>query len=486
MPVRKSIKRNLYLHFIILFLLITLLSCGRKEERQPIGKDVNDLPQIREKGKLVAITDFNSTDYFIYRGQAMGYQYEMLQDLAAHLDTRLEIVASNDLEEAFVCLLTGDCDLIAYNLTITGERKKMLAFTVPHSQTRQVLVQRKPEGWENMSREELEENLIRDPLELGGKTVFVQEYSSYLERMHNLEEEIGDSIDIIDVPEMAETLIMKVANGEIDYTVCDENVALVNQTYYSGLDVQTPVSFKQNLAWAVNPGAVELLSEIDKWLTEYKKTARYYVIYDKYFRNERSARMVKSDLFTLSSGKISEYDQYIRKYSREIGWDWRLLASLIYQESRFDPNARSWAGAFGLMQLMPVTAREYDVSQNSSVEQQIRAGTDFIKWLDERFEDSVKDPMERTKFILASYNIGRGHILDAMTLAGKNGKDPGIWKDNVDEFLLRESDPEYYNDPDINYGYARGTETVNYVNQILERYELYKNIIEEATDLSSG
>ena len=124
---------------------------------------------------------------------------------------------------------------------------------------------------------------------------------------------------------------------------------------------------------------------------------------------QKSAEIVKSDYFTISSGKISAYDQAIRRYSDQIDWDWRLVASMIYQESRFDPNARSWAGAYGLMQLMPTTARRFGVNHNSSPEQHIRAGIQYIKWLQDRFEDRVPDENERIKFILAAYNVGYGH-----------------------------------------------------------------------------
>jgi len=470
--------RVLYLNLLLL-LLVLASSCNTDSARPSSRRKVKDLPQIIEKGKLIAITDFNSTNYFIYRGQPMGYQFELLQDLADHLNIHLEVVVSNDLEETFNCLRMGDCDLIAMNLTVTRERRKKFDFTVPHSQTRQVLVQRKPDGWEKMTRNQIERNLIRNQLQLGDKKVYVQQNSAYYVRMLNLEEEIGENINIIDVPEEAETLIMLVADGEIDYTVCDENVALVNQTYYANLDVQTAVSFPQNLAWAVNSGADDLRKEINKWLTEYRKSTRYAVIYNKYFKNRRSASIVKSDLFTLSSGKISIFDDQIKKYSKEIGWDWRLLASLIYQESRFDPKARSWAGANGLMQLMPSTARRFGVTTSSPAKEQIRAGTEFIEWLDKRFEEDVPDPEERIKFILAAYNVGPGHIFDAITLTRKNNMDPTLWHGNVEEFLLKKADPKYYRDPDVKYGYARGRETYNFVYQVLDRYEHYKNLIED-------
>jgi len=469
----------------ILFQLLIVLACvyctgNRERSSQQSAKiSVVDLDEIRSRGRLVVVTDFNSTDYFIYRGQLMGYQYELLQELAGYLGIKLDVIVSNDLEESFTCLINGECNLIARNLTITGERRKLFDFTEPHDQTRQVLVQRKPDNWQKLSQPELEKRLIRNTLELAGKTIFVEQNSAFSTRLKNLSDEIGDTIDIREVPEDSEVLIMLVAQGDIDYVISDENVALVNQTYYPNIDVSMAISFPQNLAWAVQKGAVNLKREIDNWLIEFKQTVKYRVIYNKYFRNQKSAEIVKSDYFTISSGKISPYDQAIRRYSEQIGWDWRLVASVIYQESRFDPNALSWAGAYGLMQLMPTTARRFGVTRNSSPEQQIRAGIQFIKWLNDRFKEQISVEDERIKFILASYNVGYGHIVDAMNLAEKNGKDPEVWDNNVDEFLIKKSNPKYYRDPVVRYGYCRGIETYNYVRDVLERYEHYKNIIQD-------
>jgi len=440
---------------------------------------IADLDKIRENGKLIVMTGFNSTDYFIYRGQPMGYQYELLQELAEHLEIKLDVMVSNDLDESFRLLMEGDCNLIAINLTITRERKKYVDFTEPHGQTRQVLVQRKPENWKNMGQDELGKKMIRNQLELAGKTIYIQNGSSYSERLRNLSDEIGDTIYIVELPDEAEQIISLVAEGAIDYTVCDENVALVNQTYFPNIDVATAISFPQYIAWAVQKGATSLKREIDSWLIEFRKTTKYAVIYNKYFRNVRSQKMVTSDYFSLSSGKISAYDQAIKKYSDQIGWDWRLMASMIYQESRFDPNAESWAGAFGLMQLMPNTARRFGIERNSPPDQHIRAGAEFIQWLNDRFKDKIPDEQERIKFILASYNIGYGHIVDAMNLAEKYGKDPKVWDKNVDEFLMLKSNPKYYMDPVVKYGYCRGIETYHFVSEVLERYTDYKNIISD-------
>lgn len=475
----KGIIKILKFPLLFIFLLIAFNTCKQKENESFVN--LNSLERVKKRGKLIAVMDFNSTNYFIYRGEPMGYQYDMLKILTEELGVKLEVKVENDIDRNFKMLENGECDIIAINLTVTKDRAKRIDFTVPHNQSRQVLVQRKPTNWQALSEVEIEANLIRNQLELANKVVYVQKGSSYAQRLMNLSDEIGDSINLIEKGDKeVEELIELVANGEIDYTVADENVALVNQIYYPILDIQTAVSFPQNLAWGLKKGDDELKKEINQWLNKFKHSLEYALIYNKYFKNPRSARIVESDYYAINSGRVSNYDDYIKRYSKEVNWDWRLLASLIYQESRFKPNVQSWAGAYGLMQLMPTTARRFGVSRQSPPEKQIRAGVDFIKWLNKRFEKrGIIDKEEKIKFVLASYNVGLGHILDARRLAEKAGKDPDVWENNVDEYILKKSNPKFYKDPVVKYGYCRGSETYNYVYQILDRYEHYKNIIPE-------
>ena len=480
----KTVK--VYLIAVLLLLSPALFeACNSNDEHQ---KDLHhgsakhnesDLQGIRERGKLVVGADFSSTSYFIYRGQPMGYQYQMLQELANYLDLRLDVQVSGDIDEAFNELNEGDIDLIAMNLTVTADRKNKVAFTYPHSQTRQVLVQRMPENYRQLHVSQLNDSLIRNQLDLAGKTVYVQKGSVYAERLRSLANEIGAEIDIVTVPVEAEQLVQMVARGEIEYTVADENVAAVNKTYFPILDVETAVSFPQNLAWAVRKNSPDLKNEIDTWLKDFRKTSRYAVIYNKYFRNHHTANIFSSDYYVLGSGKISRYDEAVKRESERIGWDWRLVSSMIYQESRFNPKAVSWAGAFGLMQLMPATAGRFGVSKNTSPESHIRAGVSFIKWLEKRFENEIPDSLERTKFVLAAYNVGKGHVDDARRLAEKFGDDPDVWDDNVEKWLLNKSQPKYYRDPVVKHGYARGIETSNYVKEVIDRYEHYRNIVDE-------
>ena len=465
--------RNSLYYILIMLLTISCTFHGRQAETVQIDQD---LESIKEKGKIIVLTDYSSTDYFIYRGQPMGFQYEMLQQLANHLSVRLEVRVSRSLNESIEQLRNGEADLIAQNLAITKNRLHIIDFTDPLVQSYQVLVQRKPDNWKKMKSESVSAFLITNPVRLKGQTVYITRGSSASVRLRNLSEEIGGDIHVIEVDESPEQLIALVSEGELPFTVCDNIIAEVNVNYYPNLDISTAVGLQQDLAWAVQKGSTTLVAELNDWLSGFIQSPKYKRLYARYFKSDKSLEMIESDFYAIHTGKISPYDDYIRQYSEKVGWDWRLTASLIYQESRFKNNLTSWAGAWGLMQLMPATAKRFGVDTISSPRDQIRAGTEFIVWLDKLFSD-IKNENERIKFVLAAYNIGPGHIIDARNLARKIGADPDVWDENVDRCLLSKADPKYYNDPVVKFGYCRGTETFNYVTEVLERYEHYRNIV---------
>ncbi len=464
-------------------LLIIMVGCapsGNKVKTNVVDEEVTfDLKEIKERGKLIVVTDYNSTNYFIYKGTPMGYQLELLNEFCNNLGIKLEVIVSNDVERNISDLRQGKVDLIAQNLAVTRERSKKIQFTEPHTYSRQVLVQRIEEKDKSKRNQSEFNTLIRNQLELAGKTIYVQKGSSYVTRLNNLSDEIGDTINVVEIPDYeAEQLIGLVAEGEILYTICDEILARVNQNYYDNIDIETPISFPQKLAWGVRKKSTDLLQVVNNWLIRFKKSAKYNIIFKKYFLNRRSTHIVDAGYNSLKGGLVSKYDDIIKKECENIDWDWKLIASLIYQESRFLPEIKSWAGAQGLMQLMPETAKTFGVHNVTSPQENIRGGIKFLKWLDKRMALRIDDPEERLKFVLASYNVGIGHVLDAMKLAEKNGKNPKIWEGNVDYYLLNKSNPKYFNDPVVEFGYCRGEEPYLYVNEILERYEHYKNLME--------
>jgi len=472
---------------MLITLSMIILSCldGNDDKINKIvkGKPLQtdfSLDRVLERDTLIALTDYNSTNYFIYRGEPMGYQFEMLKQFADHLGVSLKLVIVNDMDEAFKLLNNEDVDLIAMGLTVTRDRQRQVDFTLPQMQTKQVLVQRKPENWRKMRTwDEIEEKLIRNPLELAGKNVYVQKGTVFVDRLEILANEIGDTIHIYEDPNKeVEQLISAVAIGEIEFTVADEHIAKVNQKYYPNLDVNTALSFPQHVAWAVKSGEDSLRLAVNDWILPYKRSVASRYVYNKYFNNPRSVNIARSEYHSIGGGKISQYDEIIRELSLRYGLDWRLIASLIYQESRFHPEVKSWVGAFGLMQLMPATAEIYGIDSSSSASDQIKAGIEFLQWLDGQLPAEIDDPEERIRFVLAAYNVGIAHIYDARRLAEKHDKDPNVWTNNVDFFILNKSKPEYYRDSVVRYGYARGEETYKFVVEIFERYEHYKKVIE--------
>ncbi len=443
-----------------------------------------DLDKIKE---LIAIVDNSTTSYFIYKGQPMGYEYELLSLLAEDLGVELELMITTDIDDAMSKLNSGEGDIVAYNLTVTKKRAERIAFTNRLTLSRQVLVQKKPDNWRQMKLHEIEKQMIRDQVDLIGQEVHVRKSSSFVSRLQNLSEEMGGDVIIVEEPGNieVETLIQRVANGDIMFTVADENVARLNATYHKNLDIETPISFSQRIAWGIRQSAVNLLQTTNSWLNQMKKNVPFYTIYDRYFKSSKaSLRRVHSEYSTLVGNQLSPYDSLIRKGALELGWDWELLASLIFQESKFNLKADSWVGAKGLMQLMPATAKQFGATDPENPQQGISAGVKYLKWLDEFWQPKVPNNEERIKFVLGSYNVGQGHVLDARKLCTKYDKDPTIWDDHVAFYLLKKSEPEFYNDPVVSAGYCRGQEPVHYVDEILYRFDQYKQLMSNQPVLS--
>lgn len=475
---------------ILLLTSIVFFSCNSLDEKRKKNKMVEeeqsvnnpnlDIERVLKRNKLIAVTDYGPTSYFVYRGEPMGYQYEFLKLFTEYLGVELELRIEKDLVRSMELLDSGKIDIIAMGLTVTNERKQYLDFSEAILTTRQVLVQRKPDGFEKMATlDEIESHLIRNTLNLAGKKVYVKKGTVYKEQLIALANNIADSIIVIEDERWTDKLIDAVSNGEIDYTIADEHLALVSARQYKNIDIKTPVSFPQKISWAARTGQDGMIDTVNYWLSGFKKKLHFRLLYNKYFINRRSSTIAKSTYNSYSGNKLSPYDDLIRKYASIIGWDWRLIASLMYQESQFKPNARSWVGAYGLMQLMPSVLEENGLDSTATPEQQIKAGIKHLKYKKSQIPDEVTDSVEIIKFTLASYNSGVGHILDARRLAEKYDKDPNVWDNNVAEYVLKLSDKDYYHDSVVYYGYMRGDETYKLVSEVMYRYQQYKNLIRD-------
>lgn len=480
----KHMKKSYILIPILFFLIIFVESCNQNTSSQEADNQkvinnasISDFTQ--KDGILTVLMDNSLTSYYIYQGEAMGYEYEMLELFANENDLKLHIKIIGQVENILDSLKAGKGDLVAANLTISKDRMDQVAFTEPLFRTKQILVQRLPDNKQKMTKDDIEKSLVRDRLDLEGKNVMIRKNSSYELMLVNLISEtgIGLSIEYSSGDLVTEHLIEMVSKKEIDFTICDLNKAKIFNAYYDNIDIQTPMSLSQPIAWAVNKESTELLSTLNSWIDKRFGSLEFNMINNKYFEiTKRKKKLITKEYDYVKEGKISDYDELIKKYAATINWDWRLLTSQMYKESKFDPNTKSWRGARGLMQLMPKTALSYGVQPKelNNPEKNIIAGTKHIAMLEKHWEEELIDGTELIKFTLGSYNVGQGHVEDAIRLAKKYDLNPSIWDDNVAQMLLNKSIPKYYKDPVVKFGYCRGKEPVNYVKSILDNFELYK------------
>jgi membrane-bound lytic murein transglycosylase F len=318
--------------------------------------------------------------------------------------------------------------------------------------------------------------LLKDVTELIGKEVWVIHDSKHYKRLMNLNDELGGGIHIRIIERdtvSVEDLIEMVSKGKIPCTVSDADMAKLNKTYFHNLNIALEISHPQRSSWAVRKTTPKLASVINEWSDENKNKPRYKAIVKRYF--EMSKMPGDEPAPTIGPNQISPFDGFFKEYARQLRWDWRLLASISFQESKFYTDRVSWAGARGLMGLMPKTAEAFGLPSEllDDPQENVKAAATFIKRLNRSFS-SIPDENERIKFIIAAYNSGAGHIYDAQALAEKYGKNPYLWEENVEECLKLKSLPEYYNDSVCKLGYFRGTETISYVRNVVERWKYYQ------------
>lgn len=476
-----NFNKNISFYLALLFISV-LVSCQDRSPKENVVvgnaslEKHDDLKEILKKNKLTILAENSATSYFIYKGQKMGLEYEILKEFAKDIGVKLEIKVVKNLDEIIEKLNDGEGDLISCNYTITNERRKLIDFSTPFMRTSQVLIQRKPDDWRVRKKRDWKKELITEPDQLSRKKVHVWKNSSYYDRLLNLQEELGDTIYIegLDGNVIPEDVIEMVSKGFIDYTVTDKNVASINQRFYPNIDASLELSVKQKIAFGIRKTSPLLRKRLNAWLEGFMKTSTYSYIKHKYLNMSSFSNKAKKEYSSISGGAISRFDNDIKRFSEKYGWDWRLVASLIYQESKFKTGSESWAGAYGLMQFMPGTGPSFDVYPDSPPSVQIHGGVrkitkNYREW------ESIPDSIQRVKFTFGTYNAGIGHILDAQRLAKKHGKDPLVWDDNVEIMVKNLSKPEYYFDDVCYYGYLRGSETHNYVRSIFIRYEEYKS-----------
>jgi membrane-bound lytic murein transglycosylase F len=505
-----NLRTRLSLAALCAAALLFAAACKRKVEMQafdeidrragvpaPVEPVKRDLSDLKEKGTLTVLAPYNSTTYFLYRGEPMGYEFELLREFAKDQGLALRMHVVTDRKSLYSMLNNGDGDIAAARLVPTEEDRRLVNFTAELYRTEPALVQQEERPEDANMREaakdalrpapeaplpeelEIQARLITRPAQLAGETVTLPEKSPYMTTLVELADEISGEIHVVEMGGRSgdEALAQKVARGEVEFTVMQTNVAELKEAEFRNLKVKPVVGRTHGVTWAVRRNAPELEAALNRWIAEEKNGALFNTLYKKYFVDrKRHVERAASKFLTSTTGKLCEYDHLLKQYAAELGWDWRLLASQAYQESRFKPDARSWAGATGLLQLMPRTAKEFGVADINDPEQNVQGAVKFLRWLTNHWTKRIDDENERLKFILASYNTGAGHVEDAQRLAEKYGHDPKRWE-HVSYWLLQKSTQQYSNDPVVRFGFCRGTEPVQYVTSILDRFDHYRQFV---------
>lgn len=408
--------------------------------------------------KLKVIMVNNANVYYSYRGQSMGFEYDLVNKFADYLGVGLEILTPG-WDKMFEVLNNGEGDLIAAGLTITEPRKKIVDFSDCYLNVQQQAIVHK------------KNRTIKKISDMLGKKIHIRSGTSYQQRLQELQGE-GLDIDIVlhrNVP--TEEFIRQVAAEEIEITIADSNIALLNRRYYPDIRIALPIEESQSLGWAVHKGNKKLLKKVNNFFDEIKHNGTFENIYERYYRNVSIFDYVDLKKFHKRlETRLPKYELIIKREAKKHGFDWRMIAAVVYQESHLNPKASSYTGVRGLMQITQDTAKEMGIKNRLDPAQSVQAGVYYLAKLYNRF-DEIDNPDERLLFALASYNIGYGHVRDAQHICRKKGLNPLKWASLKKALPLLRFE-EYFKG--ARYGYARGTEPVRYIGRILTYYDIIK------------
>lgn len=428
----------------------------------PRSRHKDDLAGIRARGVLRVLTRASSASYFVWRGQLLGFEYELVRELAQRERLHLEMVIPPPEADLIDWLLEGRGDMIAASLAVSDERRaRGIEFTRRYHQAVETLVTRHDDEVPTLEA-------------LAGRTVVVNAGSSYWSTVQSLQAR-GVDVALEPPPEPLGTdeIISRVADGEFDLTVADSHIIAMEQAWRDDILAGLPLGEPVDHGWAVRSDNPELLATLDRFVRAEYRGLYYNIVYDRYFACDAGDPSPPAD--ARFSEALSPWDDLVRAYAANYGFDWRLVLAQMYQESRFDPDARSAKGAVGLMQMLPSTAGELGFEAVDDPEAGIHAGVKYLAWLRDRFEPGLT-VHDRTWFTLAAYNAGYGHVQDARRLAAQLGLDPDRWFDNVEEAMLLLSRPSHAQS--ALHGYCRGREPVSYVRRIRTLFAAYSQTVE--------
>ena len=421
----------------------------------------DDLDLLKQNKQSLRVITRNSPEtYFLWRGELMGFEYELMREFTKRKGLRLEIIVADTFQQMKELLEQGKGDVIAAGLSRTEERRLQLRFSSRYNRVSELLVANK-------------DNLpIKKLSDLKDRAISVRRSSAFWQTAQELANTYGVKIIAADENLPTELLIAQVASKKIDLTIADSNIVSIEKRFRD--NIETPLTLKEGVpyAYAVRKNNPKLLTALNAFIKKEYRGTFYNVVKAKYFASQKRLTSYRSDRITADS-MLSPYDQLVKQNARNYQFDWRLITSQMFQESRFNPDAKSSAGAQGLMQVLPRTAKELGFDDLTKPEQSVAAGVQYLDWTRARFSKDI--PLEeRLFFALAAYNAGFGHVRDAQRLAKQMNLREDKWFNHVEKAMLLLQQPAYYKK--TRFGYCRGSEPVNYVREIQQRYLSYVDI----------
>lgn len=454
------LRKNLIL-LASLFLLLFFISCNNSEKK-------NDISSIKERGELIVAMDEEMPGYFVFGGENYGYQYDLFKAYADYLGVDLRIVNGITLPQGKELMSKGDVDIIT---TLSGhissdEQSNVISIY----NTSYVMLARKEiaEKVRKSSDFQLVPFLKHEKLLVSSGFKTSKAYDELLDSLPhaNIYVSSRNSFELIEL----------LVNGEYDCLICEMSEAQLGSALVSGVEQIYTFSEQIPLSAVFHVDNGELRSDFDSWLNTFRNGPDYAMLNYLYFEKGIVYQVVGNNKKNVIGG-ISVYDKMIKQISAREGYDWRFISAIIYSESRFNPNVVSKRGARGLMQIMPRVANQFKIADQDIMkpENNVLLGIKILG----KIESSLKFPKdtpneEKMKIVLACYNAGLGHVIDARNLARKYGADPNKW-DDVSKYLSLKGDALYATDDVVKCGKFKSGQTLSFVAEVYAKYTSYCN-----------
>jgi len=418
----------------------------------------NLLDQVLSTGELRALTRNAATTFYEGPHGSTGLEYDLLQRFATYLNVKLTLVTSDDLKHILDQIEDGDAHVAAAGLTVTDERKQQVLFAPAYQAiTQQLIYNRKNKRPRTL-----------DGLKSGNLEVIAN--SSHVERLDEIKQTWQSLAWQENDTAGATELMNLVADKTIDFTIADSNEFSINRRYYPQLGVAFNISEPQQLAWAFKNGNdLSLYNKAVTFFNNLKTSGQLAQLIERHYGHINRYDYAGTYTYMYHvKNRLPKYRFMLSEASEKNNIDWRLLAATAYQESHWNPRAKSPTGVRGMMMLTTATAKDLGVKTRTDPEESISGGALYLRSLIDRLPDEIKEP-DRTWIALASYNVGLGHVKDAQLITEQLGGNPYKWEDLKKSLpLLRQK--KWYKK--TRYGYARGLEPVKYVENIRSYYDI--------------